>query len=192
MKLSSVGYSIVRFGVPGAFGEVTMAGVGATLIWNLPDVPGVDVPVTDPPSYVLVDNDAQVCRVISSVDLDASYVDNNIDTFRLLDVNSLSLDQIDSEYLSINYTNGATTALQLGSIDFGAPVRTDQYGQSGGIIYPIDSSGKLALNATNTPHLAAMRTWYLNEAKRVNDEHLQIAEIVHKFAEIIDLNAAGG
>jgi hypothetical protein len=30
------------------------------------------------------------------------------------------------------------------------------------------------------------------EAKRVNDERLQIAEVVHSFAQIIDLNAAGG
>ena len=155
-----------------------------TLDYDVSDVPGVNLPVTDPRSYVLVDNDAQTCRVISDADLRASYVDNNMDTFRLQDIDWLTLD-VDNQYVSIKYTTGAATALQLGSIDFGAPVRTDQYGQSDGIIYPIDSSGKLALNATNTPNLTAIRTWYEGEAKRVNDERLQIAEVVHSFAEII-------
>ena len=154
-------------------------------------IPDLELPETESRNYALVDNDAKACRVISDVDLDASYVDNNIDTYRLLDIDWLTID-VDNQYVSIKYINGATTALQLGSIDFGAPVRTDQYGQSDGIIYPINSSGQPALNATNTPHLATIRTWYHKEAKRVNDERLQLAEVVHSFAQIIDLNAAGG
>src|ERR1700733_8130255 len=99
-----------------------------TLDYDVSDVPGVNLPVTDPRSYVLVDNDAQTCRVISDADLRASYVDNNMDTFRLQDIDWLTLD-VDNQYVSIKNTTGAATALQLRSIHFGAPGRTDQYGQ---------------------------------------------------------------
>ena len=150
----------------------------------LADVPGLNPPTTEARSYALVDNDAKVCRVVSEDELQAAYVDNNIDTFQLQDVNWLTLD-VDNQYVSLNYANGANTTLLLGSIDYGAPVRTEQYGQSNGIIYPIDSDGNLQLNATNTPNLAAMRVWYYNEAKRINDQRLQIAEIVHSFAACI-------
>ena len=150
----------------------------------LADVPGLVLPSTEPRSYTLVDNDAKVCRSISDDELQATYVDNNIDTYQLLDVNLLTLD-VDNQYVTLNYTNGANTALLLGSIDYGAPVRTEEYGQSNGIIYPIDSDGNLLLNATNTPNLAAIRVWYYNEAKRINDQRLQIAEIVHSFAQNI-------
>jgi hypothetical protein len=150
----------------------------------LADVPGLDLPTTEPRSYTLVDNDAKVCRAITEDELQPTFVDNNIDTFQLLDVNLLTLD-VDNQYVTITYTNGESIALLLGSIDYGAPARTEEYGQSNGIIYPIDSAGNLLLNATNTPNLAAIRTWYYNEAKRVNDQRLQIAEVVHAFAQII-------
>ena len=42
------------------------------------------------------------------------------------------------------------------------------------MIYPINDSGELLFDAINTPRLVAMRTWYHNEAKRVNDERLEI------------------
>ena len=116
--------------------------------------------------------------MLSEDELRAAYVDSNIDTFQLLqDVSWLTLD-VDNQYVNVKYTNGASTTLLLGSIDYGASVRTEQYGQSSGIIYPIDADGNLVLNATNTPSLKAMRVWYNSEAKRINDQRLQIAEIV--------------
>ena len=45
--------------------------------------------------------------------------------------------------------------------------------------------------ATDTPNLAAMRRWYLAEAKRVNDERIKIAEVVHTFAKVINVLATG-
>jgi hypothetical protein len=150
----------------------------------LPDVPGLNLPTIENRTYVLVDDDARVCRVIDQDELDASYVDNHIATFKLRDVNWLTLD-VDNQFVDITYTNGNTTSLLLGSISYSGGVRTDQYGQTGGVIYPIDAGGNLQLNATNTPQLVAMRVWYYNEAKRVNDERIQIAEIVHAFADVI-------
>jgi hypothetical protein len=60
-----------------------------------------------------------------------------------------------------------------------------RYGKTNGVIYPIDDAGTLLLNPTNTPHLVDIRAWYYNEAKRVNDQRLQVAEIVLDFAEAI-------
>jgi hypothetical protein len=114
--------------------------------------------------------------VLSEDELRAVYVDSIIDTFQLQDVSWLTLD-VDNQYVNVKYTNGASTTLLLGSIYYGAPVHTEQYGQSSGIIYPIDADGNLVLNATN-PNLRAMRVWYNSEAKRINDQRLQIAEIV--------------
>jgi hypothetical protein len=65
----------------------------------------------------------------------------------------------------------------LGSISFGAGQRAKQYAKAHGVIYPIDKFGALLFNKTNTPRLVAMRTWYHEEAKRVNDTRLEIAEM---------------
>jgi hypothetical protein len=150
----------------------------------LPPVPGLDPPTLEPRTYVLVDNDAKVCRVISEVELEASYVDNNIESFQLQDINLLTLD-VDNHDVNITYSSGAKTSLMLGSIDFEDGRMAEQYGQSNGVIYPISDSGELLFDAINTPRLVAMRTWYHNEAKRVNDERLEIAETVHAFAHVI-------
>jgi hypothetical protein len=49
----------------------------------------------------------------------------------------------------------------------------------------------MRLNATDTPNLAAMRRWYHREATRVNDERIEIAEVVHSFAQIINVLGSG-
>lgn len=150
----------------------------------LPPVPGLDEPTVEPHTYVLVDDDKKECRVISEAELEAAYVDNEIDTFKLRNVDWLTLD-VDKEYVDITYSSGAKASLLLGSIDYAGGGRADQYGKSKGVIYPIDESGAMLLNGTNTPRLVAMRTWYWNEAKRVNDERIEVAEVVHAFAEAI-------
>ncbi|HET8670241.1 MAG TPA: hypothetical protein VFM05_06305 [Candidatus Saccharimonadales bacterium] len=149
----------------------------------LTEVPGLDLPSLEPHTYVLVDDDARECRIISEDELEESYVDNNIETFVLEDVNAFALDLIDSEYLRITYNTGAQISLLLGSVDFHGGARVDQYAKRNDIIYPIDDSGHLKLNATNTPNLVNVRKWYLEEARRVNDEHLEIADLVHRFVE---------
>jgi hypothetical protein len=145
---------------------------------------GVKLPVLEPHTYALLDDDAQQCRVISEDELEASYVDNNIGTYQLQDVSWLTLD-VDNQYVTITYSSGAQTSLLLGSIDLGRGPSADQYVKRNGIIYSIDGSGSVLLDADNTPNLVAIRNWYLAEAKRVNDERLQIAEIVHAFTEDI-------
>jgi len=150
----------------------------------LPPVAGLDEPTVESHTYTLVDDDRQECRVISEDELEEAYVDNDIDTFKLRNVNWLTLD-VDKQYVDITYSSGIKASVLLGAIDFDNGQRADQYGKSHGVIYPIDDSGALLLNKTNTPRLVAMRTWYWNEAKRVNDERIEIAEVVHSFAEAI-------
>jgi hypothetical protein len=154
----------------------------------LPSVTGLEPPTMEPHRYFLLDDDEKVCRVISEEELEESYVDNNIDIFRLKDVNWLTL-EVDKEFVEIVYFSGAKTELLLGSISLGASRRAEQYGKREGVIYPIDASGAELLDDTNTPRLAAMRAWYHKEVKRMIAERIEIAEIVHAFAEIID---AGG
>ncbi len=151
---------------------------------DLGSIPGLDLPTVDPGSNALFDNDAKVCRIISDDELHAAYVDDNIDTFQLQNVNLLTLD-VDNQFVTLTYANGAGIDMLLGWIDYAAPPRTTQYGQTAGIIYPIDANGNPLLNATNTPNLVAIRKWYAAEARRVNDQRVEIAEVVHSFAEII-------
>lgn len=150
----------------------------------LPSVAGLEPPSVGPREYVLVDADERVCRVISEQELDASYVDNNIHTFKLDQVDWLTLN-VDKEWVRITYTTGARTELLLGAISLGPGKVPEEYYKTEGVIYPIDSKGGRLLNATNTPSLVAMRTWYLNEARRAIDERIKIAEIVHHFSQAI-------
>ncbi len=152
---------------------------------NTADISGQTLPSVDPGSNVLIDDDARVCRVITDDERDAASIDRNIDTFQLQDINLLTLD-VDNHNVTITYTGGASITILLGSIDYAAPVRAAQYGQRNGLIFPIDADGNPLLNATDTPNLVAIRTWYFNEAKRVNDQRLEIAETVHAFADAIN------
>jgi len=158
-----------------------------TLVKLPPDLVSskIDLPAVDGGNYVLIDNDAKLCRLITDDDIAQASVDNNIATFRLLDVNWLTLD-IEDQTLSITYTDGRTANVILGSINYNsAPARSQEFGQSEGIIYPIDDDGGPLLDLSNTPNLAGIHIWYWQEAKRINDERLQMAEIVHAFSEDI-------
>src|SRR5216684_6561333 len=150
----------------------------------LPTPDNLVLPSVEEHKYSLVDDDAKVCRIITEDELNASYVDSNIRAFQLQDVNILTLD-VDNQFVTLTYDHSVQTSLLLGSIDYGRGVKAEQYGMTNGIIYPIDSGGQLLLNLTNTPNLVAIRTWYYNEAKRLNDQRLQMAEIVHDFTEAI-------
>lgn len=151
---------------------------------QLPDVANLDLPTVDENKYVLVDNDAKECRVIGEDEFNASYVDNNIETFQLEGLNMLTLD-VDNQFVTLTYSGGIQTGLLLSSFDFDSGTKAEEYGKTNGVIYPIDASGAFLFNATNTPNLIAVRTWYHTEAKRVNDERIEIAEVVHAFASAI-------
>jgi hypothetical protein len=149
---------------------------------------GVNLPEVDSRSYVLVDNDAGNCTRISDDDLAATFVDNHIASFQLLGIDWLTLD-VDNQTLSITYESGATAQVPLGSIGDSMPGPSEVYGRSNGIIYPIDDNGNVILNGSTTPNLLKIRAWYHDEAKRVNDQRIQIAEVVHAFADILDVTA---
>lgn len=150
----------------------------------LPPVSGLDPPIVEEHKYTLVDDDAKVCRILGEDEFNEAYVDNNIQTFQLQGVDLLTLD-VDNQFVTFTYASGNQTSLLLGSIDYGAGPMAEEYGKTNGVIYPIDAAGTLLLNNTNTPNLVAIRTWYYNEAKRLNDDRLEMAEIVHAFAFII-------
>ena len=152
---------------------------------EMPAVEGLDLPTLEPRTYYLIDDDEKVCRVIDDAEFQAAYVDNLIETFKLRNVDWLTL-AVDKEYVDIVYANGCKAAILLGSIDYAPGPRAAEYTKIKGVIYPIDATGTSLLNATNTPNLVAMRTWYWEEAKRVNDERIRIAEVVHSFAQIIN------
>ena len=152
---------------------------------EMPEVDGVDLPTIEPRTYFLIDDDEKVCRVIDDAEFQAAYVDNRIDTFKLRNVDWLTL-AVDKEHVDIVYEDGRKAALLLGSIDYAPGRRADEYTKIRGVIYPIDVTGTSLLNATNTPNLVAMRTWYWEEAKRVNDQRIEIAEVVHSFAQIVN------
>lgn len=157
-----------------------------------PHVPGVDLPRLGPHENVLVDDDKKVCRVISDQELDKSYIDSDIDMFKLRRVDFLTLD-CDKETIDIWYVNGRKADMRLGSIALTPGKRATQYKKSKGVIYPIDDAGNLLLNDTNTPNLAAIRSWYHKEAARVHAERVMWAEVVHHFASAIGaLGTASG
>ena len=151
---------------------------------QLPDVPGLVPPVIEANNYVLVDDDARNCRVIGEDELNASYVDNNISTFQIENINLLRLN-VDNQFVTITYANGVQISLLVGSFDWNEATRAEQYGKTGGVIYPIDAAGNFQFNRVNTPNLVAIRTWYFDEAKRVNDERIEIAEIAHTIGDAI-------
>jgi hypothetical protein len=146
---------------------------------------GVELPRVGPRENVLVDDDAKNCRVISDEEVDAWYVDNGINLFKLRAVDFLTLN-CDKETLDIWYAGMPRKAdMRLGSISLESGKRATQYRKSKGVIYPIDDRGNLLLNDTNTPNLAFIRRWYHKEAARVHAERVRIAEIVHEFADIM-------
>jgi hypothetical protein len=153
---------------------------------EMPAVDGVDLPTIEPRTYYLIDDDEKVCRVIDDAEFQAAYVDNHIDTFKLRNVDWLTL-AVDREHVDIVYEDGRTASLLLGSIDYAPGPRAGEYTKIKGVIYPIDATGTSLFNDTNTPNLVAMRTWYWEEAKRVNDERIRIAEVVHSFAQVINV-----
>ena len=117
---------------------------------------------------------------------------DDIETFRPLDVNPFTPDVGRSD-VNIAYVGGATTELPPGSISFGSGRRTNCHAKSGGMIYPIDESGILLLNATNTPRLVAMRHWHHEQANLAMEQNLAMAELVYVFAGAVAHlgNAAG-
>jgi hypothetical protein len=150
-----------------------------------PRASGVELPRVGPRENVLVDDDEKVCRVISDEEVDAWYVDNGINMFKLRAVDYLTLD-CDKEIIDIWYAGMPRKAgMRLGSISLESGKRATQYKKSKGVIYPIDDRGNVLLNQTNTPNLVFIRAWYHKEAQRVHAERVQLAEVVHAFASAI-------
>jgi hypothetical protein len=154
---------------------------------GLPPVEGLDLPQVETRTFALTDDDAGECRTIDEVELAASYVDNNIVAIEPLQPDPWTLDpaSIDNQDLQVTYASGARFATKLGSINMNSgPTRYDLR-KSGGLIFPVDSSGNPLFDATNTPRLAAIRWSFLEQLRQRSEERLEIAEIVNAFAGAI-------
>jgi hypothetical protein len=150
----------------------------------------VNLPPVEPNTYILVDNDAQNCRVIQEDEFDASFVEKNIKTYQLDGIESWpAVPDPDKHNVILTYENGIEATLSVGSISLDAGGTPDQYAKSAGIIYPIDQSGGVLLDATNTPNLSYIRQHYWDLARQQTETNLMFAEMVNSFAK--DVSALG-
>jgi hypothetical protein len=156
--------------------------VGSRFVENLPDVAGLTPPALTTKTFLLLDDDAQECRIISQDELEAAYVDNNISTYQLADIDAFGL-QVDKEQLILVFNSGKQASILLGLVDWDTAIRADEYLKSDGIIYPVDESGNLMLNVVNTPNLVYIRKRYHDQAKAASDTDVKFATLVYKFVE---------
>lgn len=145
--------------------------------------PSVNLPVVQPNTYELLDDDAKQCSIIGDDELNASYVDKNIASYRLDGIETWpQVPNPDNHNVIITYGSGIQATISIGSISLDPGAAPDQYYKTGGIIYPIDQSGGSLFNATNTPNLAYMRNQYWDMARKQTDTNVMFAEIVATFA----------
>jgi hypothetical protein len=152
------------------------------------DGPDLQTPTVG--GYYLIDNDAKTCRMADATEFDETYVDKNIATFHLQDISPFE-ESIDGENLILDYSNGTELSIKFGSIDLnssGSP--TDLYAKSGGLIYPIDESGSIALNRANTPILAKTREWILDKWEKAGEDNVKMAELVYILGRAVAANSA--
>lgn len=150
--------------------------------------PGVDLPTEE--EIPLQDDDAQQSRLVTWPEIQALYVDNPVDASPVQpDVWTL---EIDSQSVTLTYSNGAQYSVVLGCIDWDNSVGADHYLQTGNIVFPVDQGGTVMLNKATAPHLVYMRTYLHEEVQKASQDRLDIAEIVNAFAHILSLNTAAG
>ncbi len=143
----------------------------------------VNLPTVEPNTYILIDNDAQNCGVIQEDEFTASFVDRNIKTYILDGGESWpEVPDPDKHNVILTYSSGTKATILVGSISLDDGPAPDQYAKSGGVIYPIDQSGALLLDATNTPGLSYIRQHYWDLAGQETASNLMFAEMVYFFA----------
>ena len=146
----------------------------------------VQLPVVQPNTYQLLDDDAKQCSIIGDDDLNAAYVDKNIASYRLDGIETWpQVPNPDNHNVIITYQNGIQATISIGSIGLDPGPAPDQYYKTGSIIYPIDQSGASLFNATNTPNLTYMRNQYWDMARKQTETNVMFAEIVATFSSAI-------
>jgi hypothetical protein len=142
-----------------------------------------DPPTVDRRTYVLLDDDAKQCSIIGDDELNASFVDRNIDTYKLDGIETWpQVPNPDKHNVILTYKDRHQTSVLIGSISLDNGPAPDQYYKSGGTIYPIDKSGASLLDATNTPNLSYIRNKYWDMARQKVQTDLMFAQIVATFA----------
>ena len=152
--------------------------------FGIPVDPDVALPTVQDREYWVDDDDAMSGHWIYESELTDSYVDNNIDSIRIMLPDLW--DHPDNYPLYVTYTNGLSYEVVLGQIDWGGGSRAERYRKSGGIIFPTDPDGTaILLDNTNTPNLVAIRAYIHEEWAKVQHPRLEIAELVCSFSQII-------
>lgn len=163
--------------------------VHATLYRIDPDLvekANLELPSVEPNKYVLLDDDAKQCSIIGDDDLNAAFVDRNIDTYKLDGIETWpQVPNPDKHNVILTYKDGHQTSVLIGSISLDNGPAPDQYYKSGGTIYPIDKSGASLLDATNTPNLSYIRNKYWDMARQKVQTDLMFAQIVATFASAV-------
>ncbi|MGH9562036.1 MAG: hypothetical protein ACRD3S_11340 [Terracidiphilus sp.] len=148
--------------------------------------PSVQLPVVEPNTYELLDDDAKQCSIIGDDELNAAYVDKHIASYRLDGIETWpQVPNPDNHNVIITYGSGSQATISIGSIGLDPGPAPDQYYKTGGIIYPIDQSGGSLFNATNTPNLAYIRNQYWDMARKQTETNVMFAEIVATFADAV-------
>ncbi len=154
----------------------------------------IKLPTLKARQYILNDDDAKECRIIHKDELFSTHVDNNILSIEPLqpDPWTLSPDFLDKQDLEITYSDGRTLSIRLGEISKERGHETFTYLKTQGISFPIDDSGRLLMNAANTPRLSNVRFTMHEVLRTRSKERLELVAIGAAFGMIIGKNGGIG
>lgn len=143
---------------------------------------GMELPTVEAHDYVIDDEDSQSCYRISEHDLAPMFIDNPVEATPVQpDVWTL---ETDNEYVTFTYDNGAQYQVRLGDIDLAGGSDPERLVKYNGLVYPM-SGNQVLLDPHNTPRLAHMREWILEQTRERAAERLKMAELVSVFAQQI-------
>lgn len=156
--------------------------------------PDIKLPTIEPRQYMVNDHDAKECRIIHKDELLSTHVDNNILSIEPLQPNpwTLSPDFLDKQELKITYSDGRTLSIRLGKISKERGRGTFTYLKTQGISFPIDDSGRLLMNAANTPRLSNVRFTMHEVLRTRSNQRLEVVAIGAAFGMIIGKNGGIG
>lgn len=151
-----------------------------------PNLGDVDVPEIPEHAFVVDDNDSGECRWGTEDELRPMYIDN-VELVEGIqhDVWTLTID--DNDEFRFRTRSGSETVVRWGDIDVNAGNPAARFVKSNSVVWPSDDYQNVLLNATNTPRLAALKQWMLDELSQRSGERVEIAELVAVFTGIIGM-----
>jgi hypothetical protein len=149
-----------------------------------PPPEGVTLPTLPDPQVGLVDQDSGECVALplSEIRDSPQYVDNDIERVEARPLDWLTL-QVDT--MDLIYGSGQRLTFWLDTIDHSPRARADSYERRDGVIWPLDSTGAVMLDAQNTPNIVAFASAVHEEIARRHEERIEMGELVVAFAGAI-------